>query len=117
MLVRRLLITIVVVLILCIPIFSLAHSGGTDSQGGHRDTKNVSGLGEYHYHHGYGPHLHPNGVCPYVDTTPTYNEPYASSNFVGSQSTQGNSNSNDSILYLLGGAVAGAIGISIVRKK
>lgn len=24
-----------------------------------------SGLGDYHYHHGYGPHLHPGGVCPY----------------------------------------------------
>lgn len=28
-----------------------AHSGGTDSQGGHHDYKNVSGLGSYHYHH------------------------------------------------------------------
>lgn len=42
-----------------------AHSGGTDSQGGHHDYNNVSGLGSYHYHHGMGPHLHPNGVCPY----------------------------------------------------
>jgi len=45
---------------------TIAHSGGTDSAGGHRDNKNVSGLGYYHYHHGYGPHLHPNGICPYV---------------------------------------------------
>lgn len=43
-----------------------SHSGRTDSSGGHRDTKNASGLGSYHYHHGYGPHLHPNGVCPYL---------------------------------------------------
>ena len=42
-----------------------AHSGGTDSQGGHHDYKNVSGLGSYHYHHGMGPHLHSGGVCPY----------------------------------------------------
>ncbi|MBS7221399.1 MAG: YHYH domain-containing protein [Clostridiales bacterium] len=42
-----------------------AHSGRTDSAGGHHDYNNVSGLGSYHYHHGYGPHLHPNGVCPY----------------------------------------------------
>lgn len=44
---------------------TFAHSGRTDSSGGHRDNRNRSGLGSYHYHHGYGPHLHPNGVCPY----------------------------------------------------
>lgn len=42
-----------------------AHSGRTDSQGGHHDYQNKSGLGSYHYHHGYEAHLHPNGVCPY----------------------------------------------------
>lgn len=45
---------------------AFAHSGRTDSSGGHKDNKNASGLGGYHYHHGYGPHLHPNGVCPYA---------------------------------------------------
>jgi hypothetical protein len=45
------------------------HSGRTDSSGGHRDNKNASGLGSYHYHHGYGPHLHSNGVCPYRSTS------------------------------------------------
>lgn len=47
------------------PEIAIAHSGRTDSSGGHRDNKNASGLGSYHYHHGYGPHLHPNGICPY----------------------------------------------------
>ena len=47
-----------------------------DSNGGHHDYNNVSGLGSYHYHHGYDPHLHENGVCPYegggsTDSTPT----------------------------------------------
>ena len=43
-----------------------AHSGRTDAYGGHRDNKNVSGLGSYHYHCGGHPaHLHTNGVCPY----------------------------------------------------
>lgn len=43
-----------------------AHSGRTDSYGGHHDYRNVSGLGSYHYHcGGYPPHLHKNGVCPY----------------------------------------------------
>lgn len=27
--------------------------------------KIASGLGSYHYHHGYSAHLHPNGICPY----------------------------------------------------
>lgn len=43
-----------------------AHSGRTDSSGGHRDNKNKSGLGAYHYHcGGYPAHLHTNG-CPYT---------------------------------------------------
>lgn len=45
---------------------TFAHSGRTDSNGGHRDNKNKSGLGSYHYHCGGHPaHLHANGVCPY----------------------------------------------------
>ena len=44
-----------------------AHSGRTDSSGGHRDNKNASGLGSYHYHCGGHPaHLHEGGVCPYA---------------------------------------------------
>lgn len=44
-----------------------AHQGRTDSNGGHKDNKNVSGLGSYHYHCGGHPaHLHTNGVCPYT---------------------------------------------------
>lgn len=45
---------------------SFAHSGRTDSNGGHKDNKNASGIGSYHYHcGGYPAHLHNNGVCPY----------------------------------------------------
>lgn len=47
-----------------------AHSGRTDSNGGHKDNKNKSGLGSYHYHCGGHPaHLHTNGVCPYSSST------------------------------------------------
>lgn len=43
-----------------------AHSGRTDSNGGHKDNKNKSGLGSYHYHCGGNPaHLHKDGKCPY----------------------------------------------------
>lgn len=57
-------------------IIAQAHSGRTDSRGGHHDYKNKSGLGSYHYHHGYPAHLHPNGVCPYdnANTAPAANE-------------------------------------------
>ncbi len=42
-------------------VLCFAHSGKTDSSGGHYD----SSAGEYHYHHGYSAHQHPNGDCPY----------------------------------------------------
>ena len=45
-------------------VISLAHSGRTDSSGGHRDNKNKSGLGYYHCG-GHPAHLHKNGCCPY----------------------------------------------------
>ena len=52
------------------PLTIEAHSGRTDSSGGHKDNQNQSGLGSYHYHCGGNPpHLHTNGVCPYADTS------------------------------------------------
>ena len=63
---------LVLTLILC-PVAN-AHSGKTDASGGHKDNKNASGLGSYHYHCGGHPaHLHANG-CPYnitVNATPS----------------------------------------------
>ena len=57
---------IAVIMIVALPLMAFAHSGRTDASGGHRDNKNKSGLGGYHYHcGGYPAHLHPNGVCPY----------------------------------------------------
>lgn len=51
-----------------------SHSGRTDSSGGHRDNKNKSGLGSYHYHcGGHEAHLHNNGKCPYSSTSKTSN--------------------------------------------
>ena len=44
-----------------------AHSGRTDAKGGHYDRS----TGEYHYHHGYPAHQHPNGVCPYENDVET----------------------------------------------
>lgn len=67
--------TFMIALSLLNPAATLAHSGRTDSSGGHKDNKNKSGLGSYHYHCGGHPaHLHTNG-CPYSSgaktTTPT----------------------------------------------
>lgn len=61
----------VCVLLVCLLLLGaaagLAHSGRTDSSGGHKDNKNASGLGSYHYHcGGHPPHLHNGGVCPYA---------------------------------------------------
>lgn len=59
--------TLVTALICVMSVSSaFAHSGNTDARGGHKDNKNRSGLGPYHYHcGGYPAHLHTNGVCPY----------------------------------------------------
>lgn len=48
-----------------LPTVGVAHSGRTDSQGGHYNRK----TGEYHFHHGYPAHDHPGGVCPYDKPT------------------------------------------------
>lgn len=67
----------VILVFFSFPVSALAHPGRTDSSGGHHDYKNASGLGYYHYHHGLGPHLHPNGICPYApkDTIKIDNQP------------------------------------------
>ncbi len=61
-----------VLLAICCTITTFAHSGRTDSSGGHKDNKNKSGLGSYHYHcGGYPAHLHNGGYCPYTDIFPS----------------------------------------------
>lgn len=58
--VRKLLVLLFCLSLLCVT--AEAHSGGTDAAGGHIDHF----TGEYHYHHGYPAHQHPDGVCPYA---------------------------------------------------
>ena len=65
-----------------------AHSGRTDAAGGHHDYNNVSGLGSYHYHHGYPAHLHPSGVCPYETTSATATVPKTNTSYTST--TQSN---------------------------
>lgn len=71
---RVFLILTVCLLVLSMSMSAFAHSGRTDSSGGHRDNKNKSGLGSYHYHCGGHPaHLHNNGVCPYASGSSSSN--------------------------------------------
>ena len=84
---------IIILSILSIQISVYSHSGRTDANGGHRDNKNKSGLGSYHYHCGGHPaHLHPNGVCPYSSSS----QSSTSSSSSGSSSTSGSSSSSSS---------------------
>ena len=53
-----------IVLMLSLATSVLAHSGGTDGDGGHYNHS----TGEYHYHHGYPAHSHKNGICPYTQS-------------------------------------------------
>ncbi len=63
---KILLVVTTCLLVISLPLGALAHSGRTDGSGGHKDNKNKSGLGGYHYHcGGYPAHLHSGGVCPY----------------------------------------------------
>lgn len=50
---------VIMLVILSFPV--AAHPGRTDGAGGHYNRS----TGEYHYHHGFSVHQHPNGVCPY----------------------------------------------------
>ena len=88
--VKRLSIIICAILLIVSSVTTaLAHSGRTDSSGGHKDNKNKSGLGSYHYHcGGYPAHLHTNGYCPYKGN------PQSSSSSTSSGST---SNGNTSV--------------------
>lgn len=77
--------------IISIGINAYSHSGRTDSSGGHKDNKNKSGLGSYHYHCGGNPaHLHTNGVCPYSSKKST------TSGSSSSKSSSGNSSKSTS---------------------
>lgn len=80
-------IIIITVSIISISLNAYTHSGRTDSNGGHKDNKNKSGLGSYHYHCGGHPaHLHKNGVCPYASGSSS-----SQSSSSGSSSSQSSS--------------------------
>ncbi len=90
-------ILIIILTILSIKINVYSHSGRTDANGGHRDNKNKSGLGSYHYHCGGHPaHLHPNGVCPYSSSGKSSTSGSSSSSGTSSSSSSTSSSSSNS---------------------
>lgn len=65
---RHILILLFIIITLLISNTVYAHKGALDKNQGHHDKKNVSGLGDYHFHCGDTvAHLHPNGICPFSD--------------------------------------------------
>lgn len=89
---RKLIVLLSVVLafsILLLP--ALAHSGRTDSNGGHYNRT----TGEYHYHHGYPAHQH-DPYCPYQNKDNTSTNSTSNKNTTGSTKPAGTTNSTGS---------------------
>lgn len=57
-------------ILLCFPAASFAHSGGTDASDGHNSPNG------YHYHHGYPAHIHYHNICPYDVAEIAYDTEY-----------------------------------------
>jgi len=94
----------VCLLLISIPFSVFAHSGRTDGSGGHKDNKNKSGLGYYHYHcGGYPAHLHKGGVCPYRSGSSSGASSYSTSNTTSSTSSYGWKKSNGNLYYYKNG--------------
>ena len=89
------------IIICCSSSLVLAHSGRTDSKGGHynRDT------GEYHYHHGFPEHDHPDDVCPYDSN----NEQASSNTTTEKETSKKTSNFIKFLGCVLGGLFLGYI--------
>lgn len=92
--IKKILIVLGIVLMI-LPSIAFAHSGRTDSNGGHKDNQNKSGLGSYHYHcGGYSAHLHPNGICPYSSDSSTNTTNNTQNNNTTKPSVNNNTNNN-----------------------
>lgn len=94
-----LLVFLFVPLLVCFTV--CAHPGGTDSDGGHYDRS----TGEYHYHHGYPAHYHPDGVCPYEDSSDEdfSDEDFSDEDFYEEDSYE--EDSSDNKPFIIAGAV------------
>lgn len=97
---KKILLTLLIIITSTfIGINSYAHSGRTDSSGGHKDNQNKSGLGSYHYHCGGNPaHLHTNGVCPYSSSSSSNKSSTSSSSSSKSSSSSTSTTSSNTKL-------------------
>jgi len=123
---KLLLIFTFLLLSVCFCTTAYAHSGRTDSNGGHYNRE----TGEYHYHHGYPAHDHDGGVCPYDyddrtgwnsgTSTKTKKPTYSDSSWSSSSySSSGIYKKNDSWKYWAagGGVCAILLGVSCYKDK
>ena len=99
-----------------------AHSGRTDANGGHKDNKNKSGLGSYHYHCGGHPaHLHTNGICPYASnsssskTTPSSSSQSSKSTTTTPSSSQSTTSNPTSTTTKTTSTVPTTIGVTEIK--
>ena len=108
---------IIALLLFTFPLCALAHSGRTDSKGGHMNHS----TGDYHYHHGYPEHYHTNGKCPYDFDDKTGQNSGSSSSSGGAKNTkvtaQSKSDSTEIILGAGCGIVVYGTFRAIVHKK
>ena len=102
------------VLILCLLCYSvaMAHSGGTDSKGGHYNRS----TGEYHYHHGYSAHQHPGGVCPYTSPTKKPSTSYSTASTRSASSSHDDFTIDDFLFHSPYGALS-AVGLGYFCRK
>lgn len=82
----------IVIIVISMLTITYAHSGRTDSSGGHYNRS----TGEYHYHHGYSAHQHnADGSCPYEVTVETNTEPETTQELVVVDSSEDNNEINE----------------------
>ena len=105
-------ILLTILTVISMGVTTYAHSGRTDSSGGHKDNKNKSGLGSYHYHCGGHPaHLHTNGVCPYSSSSSSSKSSTSSS----SSSSKSNTSSSSSSSTKTTSTVPTTIGVTDIK--
>lgn len=95
-----------------------AHSGRTDSSGGHHDNKNKSGLGSYHYHcDGYPAHLHEGGVCPYSSSVTSSSVVATATSVSGGGIFAGDSSTSNNTVSTVTNTIQLSSGTSVTISK
>ena len=109
---KKIIVMVAVLLAFCLT--SYAHSGKTDSNGGHYNRS----TGEYHYHHGYSAHQHPDGICPYSNKEKTNQVKFDDvPNTTSPKQTDPVTDKNDTYLIVFVAMFCGALFIIVNRKK